>query len=54
LLTTDEEENGERINGTHQAAKEERDCFFRKREQKDGWVVSHQPDKQTNMENMSD
>ncbi len=41
---------GERINGTHQAAKEERECFSRKREQKEGWVVSHQP----NMGNMSD
>jgi hypothetical protein len=40
---------GERINGTHQAAKEERDCFFSERENKmrDGLFLTNLTNKQT-------
>ncbi len=40
--------------GPTKQQKKKETVFFRMREQKEGWLVSHQPDKQTNMENMSD
>jgi hypothetical protein len=40
--------------GPTKQQKKKETVFSERENKKDGWVVSHQPDKQTNMENMSD